>query len=168
MHRGALVALGYWNDPQRTAERFRPAPQRRTELSLDEPAVWSGNTVRMDDDGFLYFIGRRDDMIKTSGYRVSPTEVEDVVYASGAVDEAVAVGIPHPALGQAIVVVATRNGEAALDDVRVLDHCRAELPGFMVPSAVVERSALPRNANGKFDRGQLARELGDLFRQATA
>ena len=165
VHRGALVALGYWNDPERTAERFRQAPGRPGELSLGEIAVWSGDTVRLDEEGFLYFVGRRDDMIKTSGYRVSPTEVEEVVYASGAVDEAVALGIAHPNLGQAIVVVASGNSGTQLDSERVLTHCRAELPGFMVPIKVIERGELPRNANGKFDRGRLMRELGWLFQQ---
>ena len=95
VHRGALVSLGYWNDPERTAERFRPAPGQDPALPLTELAVWSGDTVRRDEDGFLYFVGRKDEMIKTSGYRVSPTEVEEVVYASGTVSEAVAIGVPH-------------------------------------------------------------------------
>jgi acyl-CoA synthetase (AMP-forming)/AMP-acid ligase II len=85
VHRGALVALGYWNDPAKTAERFRPAPGQPAGLPLTEMAVWSGDTVRMDQEGYLYFIGRSDDMIKTSGYRVSPTEVEEAVYATGLV-----------------------------------------------------------------------------------
>ena len=105
VQRGSLVALGYWNDPAKTAERFKPAPGQPKELPLTEMAVWSGDTVRMDKDGFLYFIGRKDEMIKTSGYRVSPTEVEEVAYASGMVGDAVAVGAPHPDLGQAIVLV---------------------------------------------------------------
>ena len=96
VQRGALVGLGYWNDPAKTAERFRPVPAQRTELPLTEMAVWSGDTVRCDADGYLYFVGRRDEMIKTSGYRVSPTEVEEVVYASGLVGDAVAVAAPHP------------------------------------------------------------------------
>jgi acyl-CoA ligase (AMP-forming) (exosortase A-associated) len=83
VQRGALVALGYWNDPVKTAERFKPLPGQRSELPIAEMAVWSGDTVRRDGEGYLYFVGRRDEMIKTSGYRVSPTEVEEVVYASG-------------------------------------------------------------------------------------
>ncbi len=81
VHRGPLVALGYWNDPERTAERFKPVPatSRGRGLCLTEIAVWSGDTVRMDEDGYLYFVGRRDEMIKSSGYRISPTEVEEVV-----------------------------------------------------------------------------------------
>jgi len=101
----SLVALGYWNDPAKTAERFKAAPGQPRELPLTEMAVWSGDTVKRDEDGFLYFIGRKDEMIKTSGYRVSPSEVEEVAYASGMVVDAVAVGVPHPSLGQAIVLV---------------------------------------------------------------
>ncbi len=96
VQRGALVALGYWNDPAKTAERFKPLPGQRAELPIAEMAVWSGDTVRRDAEGYLYFVGRRDEMIKTSGYRVSPTEVEEIAYASGLVGDAVAVGRPAP------------------------------------------------------------------------
>ena len=99
VHRGSLVAQGYWNDPDKTAERFRPLPGQNPALPLVEMAVWSGDTVRIDQEGFLYFIGRKDDMIKTSGYRVSPTEIEEVLYDSGLVAEAAALGVTHPALG---------------------------------------------------------------------
>ena len=83
MHRGALVALGYWNDPVRTAERYRLVHHPDQEWRAPEMAVWSGDTVVSDDDGFLYFVGRTDDMIKTSGYRVSPTEIEEAAYSTG-------------------------------------------------------------------------------------
>ncbi|MFQ5467239.1 MAG: acyl-CoA ligase (AMP-forming), exosortase A system-associated, partial [Kiloniellaceae bacterium] len=96
VHRGALVSMGYWNDPARTAERFRPAPGREPGLPLDEMAVWSGDIVYKDEEGFFYFVGRRDEMIKSSGYRISPSEVEDVFYGSGLVSEAAALGVPHP------------------------------------------------------------------------
>ena len=128
VHRGALVALGYWNDPERTAERFRPAPGQDPALPLTELAVWSGDTVRRDEDGFLYFVGRKDEMIKTSGYRVSPTEVEEVIYASGTVSEAVAIGVPHETQGQAIVIVATppptRNLMRRRSWRRAVPNCR--------------------------------------------
>ena len=104
VHRGAHVALGYWNDPGKTAERFRPAPGQLAGLPIPELAVWSGDTVKMDDEGFLYFVGRRDEMIKTSGYRVSPTEVEEVVYATVLDTEVAALGVAHPVLGQAVVL----------------------------------------------------------------
>src|SRR3546814_17736824 len=93
--------------PQRTAERFRPVPGRAPELPGEWLAVWSGDIVRQDEEGFLYYVGRRDDMITTSGYRVSSTEIEEVVYATGHVDEAVALGLPQPTMGRAIAVVAT-------------------------------------------------------------
>jgi acyl-CoA synthetase (AMP-forming)/AMP-acid ligase II len=167
VHRGALVAMGYWNDPQRTAERFRPLPGQRPELVLPELAVWSGDTVRRDAEGFLYFIGRRDEMIKTSGYRVSPTEVEEVLYRSGQVAEAAACGVAHPVLGQAIVVVAQPAAGATADSAALLALCRETLPGYMLPTRIDWCDApLPRNANGKIDRRLLAEQRAHLFAQA--
>jgi acyl-CoA ligase (AMP-forming) (exosortase A-associated) len=159
VHRGALVALGYWNDPVRTAERFRPAPGQPAGLPNPELAVWSGDLVRRDADGFLYFLGRRDDMIKTSGYRVSPTEIEDVLYASGLVGEAAAIGVPHAVLGQAIVAVVAPVAGGTVDVAAVEGLLKRELPLYMVPSLIEVRSSLPRNPNGKIDRAGLAREL---------
>lgn len=164
VHRGALVSLGYWNDPEKTAERFKPAPGQPEGLVMPEIAVWSGDTVRKDEEGFLYFISRRDEMIKTSGYRVSPTEVEEAVYATGLVGEAAALGVPHPVLGQAIVVVATARDGARLDTEELLAQCRQRLPAFMVPARVAVRErSLPRNPNGKIDRKLMAQEMQDLF-----
>lgn len=164
VHRGALVSLGYWNDPEKTAERFRPAPGQPKGLVMPEIAVWSGDTVRMDEEGFLYFISRRDEMIKTSGYRVSPTEVEEVLYSTGLVGEAAALGIPHPVLGQAIVVVVTPRDGARLDAQELLAQCRQRLPAFMVPAQVtVREGSLPRNPNGKIDRKKMAEGMLHLF-----
>jgi acyl-CoA ligase (AMP-forming) (exosortase A-associated) len=160
VHSGPLVAKGYWNDPVRTAARFRPLPPAFGSL---DPAVWSGDTVTRDVDGFLYFVERQDNMIKTSGYRVSPTEVEDVLYEVAGVAEAVAVGVPHPALGQAIVCMVTLRDEDETSSDDVLAHCRAQLPGYMVPKAVILRESLPRNPNGKIDRSGLAHELSGMF-----
>jgi acyl-CoA ligase (AMP-forming) (exosortase A-associated) len=158
VHRGALVGLGYWNDPEKTAERFKLLPAgvagRSSELQLPEYAVFSGDTVRRDADGFLYFIGRRDEMIKTSGYRVSPTEVEEILYATGLVGECVAFGVEHSTLGQSIRVIATRPGNSArLDRVSVLAECRVRMPAYMVPADIEEHDGpLPRSPNGKIDR----------------
>jgi acyl-CoA ligase (AMP-forming) (exosortase A-associated) len=163
VHRGSLVALGYWNDPAKTAERYKAVPGQDKGLVLTEMAVWSGDTVRRDEDGFLYFIGRRDEMIKTSGYRVSPTEVEEVVFATGLVADAAAVGVPHPKLGQAIVVVATAAAAGKEDTEALLTACKRQLPAFMVPHQIEWREALPRNPNGKYDRTRLAGELKALF-----
>ncbi|MFC1684960.1 acyl-CoA ligase (AMP-forming), exosortase A system-associated [Pseudomonadota bacterium] len=163
VHRGALVALGYWNDPAKTAERFKPAPDQDNALTLPEIAVWSGDSVKMDEDGYLYFVGRKDDMIKTSGYRVSPTEIEEVVYTSNQVGEAVALGIPHPSLGQGVLVIVTPGKEGQCDTDVILTHCKKELPNFMVPLAIEKRDSLPRNPNGKIDRKQLAAEYQGIF-----
>ncbi|MBK8962548.1 MAG: acyl-CoA ligase (AMP-forming), exosortase A system-associated [Candidatus Competibacter sp.] len=168
VHRGSLVAQGYWNDPDKTAERFRPLPGQNPALPLVEMAVWSGDTVRIDQEGFLYFIGRKDDMIKTSGYRVSPTEIEEVLYDSGLVAEAAALGVTHPALGQA-VVAAVKPLRATCTEHELINHCKDRLPNFMVPLQVVIRQTdLPRNANGKIDRKMLAGELRDLFSETTS
>ncbi|WP_343731628.1 acyl-CoA ligase (AMP-forming), exosortase A system-associated [Duganella sp.] len=157
VHRGALVSMGYWNDVARTAERFRPLPARASGLPLPELAVWSGDTVRADEEGYLYFIGRHDDMIKTSGYRVSPAEVEEIVYATGLVREAAALGYPHPTLGQAIALVAVG---VSVDGDALLVACKHALPTYMVPARIeLREQPLPRNPNGKIDRKLLAQAL---------
>jgi acyl-CoA ligase (AMP-forming) (exosortase A-associated) len=163
VHRGGLVSLGYWNDVPKTQERFKRVPNQNPALVMQEMAVWSGDTVRMDEDGFLYFVGRRDEMIKTSGYRVSPTEIEEVVFASGLVADAAAVGVTHPTLGQAIVIVAAALPGVQPDSTTLLNACRKQLPLFMVPHQIQWRESLPRNPNGKYDRTKLAAELKDLY-----
>ena len=168
VHRGALVALGYWNDPEKTAERFRPCPGQDPALPVPELAVWSGDQVVRDEDGHLYFVARKDDMIKTSGYRVSPTEVEEVAYESGLVAGAAALGLPHDMLGQAILLVVTA-AQGTEDDLAsaLAERFRQALPNFMQPQAIVVRDALPHNQNGKIDRRALAEEYRDRFLEAT-
>ena len=164
VHRGALVGMGYWNDAEKTAERYKPLPGREAGLVMPEIAVFSGDTVRMDEDGFLYFIGRRDEMIKTSGYRISPTEIEEVLYSTQLVGEAAAFGIDHPALGQAIVVIATPKPGEALTAEILQAACREKLPAYMQPARIDIRSGpLPRNPNGKIDRKTLSGEFTDIF-----
>jgi len=163
VHRGALVSLGYWNDPQKTAQHFKPVPIKEGGLTLPEIAVWSGDTVKMDDQGFLYFIARKDDMIKTSGYRVSPTEVEEVIYATGLVSETAVLGAAHPILGQAIVVIATRANHGNTETL--LTECKKHLPNFMLPSHIEFVETLPKNPNGKIDRKQLAQKYASLFQE---
>ncbi len=163
VHRGALVGMGYWNDPEKTAERYKPLPAhtpgREAGLVLPEIAVFSGDTVRMDEEGYLYFIGRRDEMMKTSGYRVSPTEVEEILYATRLVGECVAFGVDHDTLGQAIQVIATPPAGNTLDTAALLTECRARMPAYMVPAGIeVREGPLPRNPNGKIDRKTLSTE----------
>jgi acyl-CoA synthetase (AMP-forming)/AMP-acid ligase II len=161
VHRGPHVALGYWNDPARTAERFRPVPGRDAPWRTPELAVWSGDAVVADEQGFLYFVGRKDEMIKTSGYRVSPTEIEEVAYATRLVRDAVALGVEDATLGQRVLLVvapATDHFEEFEAD-ELIEEMKSRLPLYMVPSSVVVRHAIPRSPNGKFDRASLHKEL---------
>ncbi|GGR48750.1 acyl-CoA ligase (AMP-forming) (exosortase A-associated) [Nocardioides luteus] len=153
VHRGALVAQGYWGDPVRTAERFRPLPREEAPWRTPELCVWSGDRVVADEEGFLYFVGRLDDMIKTSGYRVSPTEIEEVAYDTGLVRDAVALGVPDERLGQRIVLLVTPPaGETDFEADRLLTALRRAMPPYMVPSTIDVHPELPRSPNGKFDR----------------
>ena len=156
VHCGPLVAQGYWQDAQRTAERFRPAPAASRYGGM---AVWSGDRVRRDADGLLYFVGRRDAMIKSAGNRISPQEIEDAALATGLVAEAVALGIPDERLGQAVhlvVRVAPGTSGAVEELPRIL---LKELPNFMQPRVIHWRDVMPVSPNGKLDRTGLYQEL---------
>ncbi|MEM6907706.1 MAG: acyl-CoA ligase (AMP-forming), exosortase A system-associated [Pseudomonadota bacterium] len=158
VHCGPLVAQGYWRDPERTGARFRPAP------SISEyggTAVWSGDQVKRDDAGLLYFVGRKDAMIKSAGNRISPQEIEEAALATDLIAEAVALGVPHERLGQAVhlVVRAVDQDEKRDQFVRLLTR---ELPNFMHPEMIHWRSTMPLNPNGKIDRSALLRELTEL------
>ena len=161
VHRGALVGMGYWGDAEKTAERYKLLPGRPGGLQLPEYAVFSGDNVRRDAEGFLYFVGRRDEMIKTSGYRVSPTEVEEILYATKLVGECAAFGVEHATLGQSIHVIATlAEGAAGVDAAALLAQCKQHMPAYMVPGKLdIVAGPLPRNPNGKIDRKLLASSL---------
>lgn len=161
VHCGPLVAQGYWQDEERTAQRFKLAPAGSRYGGM---AVWSGDTVRRDAEGLLYFVGRDDAMIKTAGNRVSPTEVEDVAVASGLIYEAVAFGVPDPRLGAAIILI-VRGKDGAADEEALAGYLRQNLPNFMQPQAIEWRDALPRNPNGKLDRVAIA---ADWAKEVTA
>jgi len=154
VHAGPLVAQGYWNDPERTAERFKPAPAFS---KFGGTAVWSGDTVVKGEDGLLRFRGRDDAMIKVSGNRISPTEIEEAALASGAVSDAAAFGTPDQRMGQAIVLVAVASGEAAEERLRA--YLRRELPPHMQPQRLVWKERLPVGPNGKLDRSALKAEI---------
>jgi acyl-CoA ligase (AMP-forming) (exosortase A-associated) len=165
VQRGALVGLGYWNDPEKTAERYRPLPaETATGLQIPEIAVFSGDTVWRDSDGFLYFLGRRDEMIKTSGYRVSPAEIEEILHATGLIEECAAFGLPHDTLGQSIAVIVTPSPANSADNAtlaaRLAAECRLRMPAYMLPALIdVRTGTLPRNPNGKIDRKRLEADL---------
>lgn len=154
VHTGPLVAQGYWQDPVRTAERFKPAPPSS---HYGGTAVWSGDAVKRDADGLLYFVGRADGMIKSAGNRISPTEIEEAAIASGLVAEAVALGTPDPQLGQSIALIVRPIGGP--DETELRAKLRRTLPNFMQPKAILWRDELPRSPNGKIDRNRLEQEL---------
>ena len=156
VHCGPLVAQGYWRDPERSAERFRPAPPASRYGGI---AVWSGDRARRDAEGLLYFAGRRDAMIKSAGNRISPQEIEEAAVASGLVAEAVALGVPDERLGQAVHLI-VRSGAESSDMTETLrQKLMIELPNFMQPKAIHWRASLPLGPNGKIDRTALAAEL---------
>lgn len=149
VHRGPTVAAGYWKDPDTTARVFRPDPLAPSGRTLPETVVYSGDLVKRDKDGFLYFVGRRDAMIKTLGYRVSPDEVTEVIHASGEVAEAVVVPEPHEERGSVIVAHVVLAADGSVE--RLTAFCRTELPPYMQPARIEVRQALPRTSSGKFD-----------------
>lgn len=165
VHRGALVALGYWADREKTDIRFKPAPGQPDGLPNPELAVWSGDQVKRDAEGFLYFIGRNDEMIKTSGYRVSPGEIEEVVFQLDDIEQAVAFGAPHPQVGSGIVLV-VQSASPTCDVDSIMAHCRIHLPLFMLPGHVEIVTAMPRNPNGKIDRKALSVQFHEVFGQS--
>jgi acyl-coenzyme A synthetase/AMP-(fatty) acid ligase len=141
VHAGPLVAQGYWRDPARTAERFR------------DGRVWSGDTVVKGADGLLRFRGRDDAMIKVSGNRISPTEIEEAALASGAVRDVAALGVADERLGQAIILFAVAKGDGA--EARLNAYLTRELPPHMRPQRIVWRDVLPTGPNSKLDRTAL-------------
>ena len=156
VHCGPLVAQGYWQDADRTAERFRPAPALSTYGGM---AVWSGDRVRREVDGLLYFAGRRDAMIKSAGNRISPQEIEEAALGTGLVAEAVALGLPDERLGQAVhLVVRALPGTSGVEE-ELPRKLMQELPNFMQPKAIHWRAEMPVGPNGKLDRTGLAMEL---------
>lgn len=156
VHAGPLVSMGYWRDEARMAERYRPAP---VYFTMQGMAVFSGDQVIEGTDGLFRFVGRVDEMIKSAGNRISPTEVEEAVLAGGEAAEAVAIGVPDARLGQSIVVVARAIGDVAAAEEALRARLRRDLPNFMQPTRYEWRDAIPRNANGKLDRAGLKQEL---------
>jgi amino acid adenylation domain-containing protein len=149
VHRGPTVALGYWNDPEGTERTFRPNPLLPRAAPQHERVVFSGDLVRRDEDGFLYFVSRKDRLIKTLGYRVSPDEVTDVLHASGEIEDAIVLAEPDDQRGQRIVAHVVLKETGSLERLR--RFCQVELPRYMQPARYEIRESLPRSASGKHD-----------------
>ncbi len=145
--RGPHVMRGYWGDEILSAMRFRPG------LVPGERLCYTGDLFRHDAEGFYYFVGRKDDIIKSRGEKVAPKEVENILYGLAGIREAAVVGVPDPVLGQAVkaIVVADESLTAA----QILAHCRDRLENFMVPKYVEIRSEMPKTSSGKIAKREL-------------
>ncbi|WP_371187683.1 acyl-CoA ligase (AMP-forming), exosortase A system-associated [Thalassotalea maritima] len=164
VHLGPLVSLGYWNNPDKTSARFKYAPQKPNGIINKKMAVYSGDIVSKDADGDLYFVSRNDEMIKSSGYRISPTEVEECLMQSQLVDDCVVLGCKHQELGQAILaIVSLRQKDLANPQLLLNKYCQQNLPNFMVPADITVLDELPKNDNGKLDRASLAKRYQQHF-----
>lgn len=155
VHRGPTIALGYWNDPDTSRRTFRPNPLRPAGAPDTERVVFSGDMVRRDPEGFLYYVSRRDRLIKTMGFRVGPDEIADALYASGQIHETVIDAVPDEDRGARIVAYVVLRESGSLESLR--RFCRAELPEYAQPAKYVERPDLPRLPGGKHDLEALRR-----------
>lgn len=147
--RGANVMPGYWNAPEETAKRFKAG------MYPGEFLLYSGDLFKQDDEGFLYFIARKDDMIKTRGERVSPREIEAVLLEMEGVADAAVVGLPDEVLGQAIKAFIVRNAKGDITEQAVRKHCLGHLESFMMPKYIEFTRDFPKNASGKIDKKKL-------------
>jgi len=159
VHRGVLVSQGYWGDPEMTVTRFKRNPLQNKNVPIPETVVYSGDYVRIDDNGLLYFVGRKDEMIKCAGNRISPTEVEEIFYSFGIVRGVVALGIPHDIYGQTVFAVVALKPDAFADSAKLRKLCREAMPPFMIPSEIEIWKDIPRNTNGKLDRSAVKKEI---------
>ena len=139
---------GYWGDEGATRERYKPG------LIPGEKVCYSGDLFKMDDEGYMYFVGRKDDIIKSRGEKVSPKEVENVLYRLEGILEAAVVGVPDPILGEAVKAYLVVEDEQ-VDEKTVLAHCRTHLEDFLVPQYIEFRDHLPKTASGKIHKTQL-------------
>jgi long-chain acyl-CoA synthetase len=146
--RGSHVMRGYWENPEATAKRYRPGP------TPGERTLYSGDLFKMDEEGYLYFVTRKDDIIKSRGEKVAPKEVENVLYGIDSVVEAAVIGVPDAVLGEAIKAFVVLDN-ADLTERDVLRHCRAHLEDFMVPKYVEFQDSLPKTSSGKIKKPDL-------------
>ena len=150
--RGPHIMKGYWEDPEATAKVLKPGPLP------NEMVLHTGDLFRTDAEGFLYFVSRKDDIIKTGGEKVSPNEVENVLYSLPGVHEAAVVGVPDPILGLALKAIVALDGRTTVTAADVMRHCARYLEDFMVPKLVEFRRELPKSHNGKIMRRQVQTE----------
>ncbi|MFF0659545.1 MULTISPECIES: AMP-binding protein [Micromonospora] len=151
VHRGPTVAAGYWNDPVATAAVFRPWPPG-ADRPAGERVVYSGDYVRHDEQGLIYYVGRRDEQFKSRGYRVNPTEIEGALTASEAITAAIVFPLPAGDGERTIVAAIVPATPGSCDERHVLEHCSATMPAYQIPSRIVILDDVPRTSSGKIDR----------------
>jgi acyl-CoA synthetase (AMP-forming)/AMP-acid ligase II len=147
---------GYWELPEETDRMLRPG------LLPGEKVLHTGDLFYMDEEGYLFFFGRKDDIIKTRGEKVSPKEVEDVLYGMNGISEAAVIGTPDPVLGEAVRAFVTLREGAELTEQEILRHCAERLESFMVPQSVVFEKTLPKTDSGKISKRQIAKVRGGV------
>jgi acyl-CoA synthetase (AMP-forming)/AMP-acid ligase II len=153
--RGSNVMKGYWGDPEITDRVLKPG------LLPGEKVLYTGDLFKMDEEGFLYFVGRKDDMIKTRGERVSPKEVENVLYGLEGIVEVAIIPVPDDILGQAIKAIIVRRNGSFLTEKDVFRHCKSELEEFAIPKYIEFRDLLPKTSSGKIDKLTLKNQKAD-------
>jgi acyl-CoA synthetase (AMP-forming)/AMP-acid ligase II len=144
--RGSHVMQGYWNDPKATAERYRLGRYPAERL------LYTGDLFTADEEGFLYFVARKDDIIKSRGEKVAPKEIENILYQLPQVMEATVIGVPDPILGQAIKAFIVCDNGHQITERDVLHHCAQHLEDFSMPKYLEFRDSLPKTSSGKIDR----------------
>ena len=160
VHRGPTVSLGYWNHPELTQKIIRPHPLQSPGRADVELVCYSGDLVKFDHDGFLYFVERRDNQIKSAGFRISPTEVENAIYRVAPIRQVAVVGTPDPILGQTLVAFAIPEDSAEkLDPIDIVSSCAEKLPRHMVPKKVILVKELPMTSSGKINYQALRERL---------
>ncbi len=158
VHRGPTVALGYWGDEERTNSVYRPNPFAPRQMRGFDKVVYSGDLVKRDHEGFLYFVGRRDELIKTQGYRVGPIEIEELLCSIPAVREAAVFGVPDETWGSSVTAVVSFKAGVSLTADQLRRACAERAPSYMVPREVVILAELPKTPTGKIDRSSLKSE----------
>lgn len=166
VHHGPTVSLGYWGHEELTNKVLRPHPQPPPGTAANVRVCYSGDMVRRDEDGFLYFVGRRDNLIKTSGFRVSPNEVEDSIFQTGRIQEAAVVGVPDEMLGQSIAAFVVAKDGDPVTEAELLAECASAVPRHMVPKTVEFLPVLPKTSSGKVNYSALRQRAEEATQNA--
>lgn len=151
VHRGTLVSKGYWEKPEATKAKIKSCPALKGIIG-DEKVVYSGDIIRIDEDGYYWFVGRIDSLIKCSGFRISPQEVEEIVLSFNNISEVVAFGQDDENLGQVVNVVVSTIDNEPLDTIQFLRLCRSSMPHYMIPKIIHQHfGKMPKTSSGKID-----------------